>query len=170
MSSKVATLIVATGFSSARLSEQIASLRDGLEIVVKRDDTHVARRLILLVELRRGWMARNLRLLRYRTALTRPLLLFRHLLGLILLIDVRRFTFVAKPSSALGFPRLNFSFHRVLINNKRCLDCDYLIRYFLKVGLPLESSTLANTSLFLLTYRLQYLSRILVIKISQRHI
>ena len=75
-----------------------------------------------------------------------------------------RFSFVAE-SPALGFPGLDFSFHRVLVDNERCLDRDILIRYFLEVGLPLESSTLADTSLFLLTHRLQYLSRVLVIKI-----
>lgn len=169
MCSKFAILIVATRFPSACLSEQITSLRYGFEIVVKRNNTHVARRLILLVELRRGRMARNLRVLRYSTALTWSLLLYRHLLGLILLVNAGRFSLVAKPS-ALGFLRLDFSFHRVLVDNERCLDWDDLIRYFLEVGLPLESSTLADTSLFLLTHRLQYLSRILVIKIGQRRV
>lgn len=78
---------------------------------------------------------------------------------------------MAKPTSALRFLRLNiFRFHRVLIDNERCLDRDNLLRHLLEVGLPLESSTLANTSMLLLTHRLQHLSRILIIKIGQRRI
>lgn len=78
---------------------------------------------------------------------------------------------MAKPTSALRFLRLNiFRFHRVLIDNERCLDRDNLLRHLLEVGLPLESSTLANTSMLLLTHRLQHLSRTLVIKIGQRRI
>ena len=54
MGTEVTILEIAASFPSACLSEKIAPLRYGFEVVVKRYDAHVAWRLVLLVELRRG--------------------------------------------------------------------------------------------------------------------
>ena len=65
--------------------------------------------------------------------------------------NLGRLSSLAKPS-ALRFLRLDSTLDGVLVDNERCLNRGILIGYSLSVGLPLESSTLADTSLFLLTH------------------
>lgn len=109
---------ITAGLSPACLPKEIAPLGHRFEIIVKRHYAHVAGRLTLVVQLGRGRMTRDLRILRYGAALAGPLIAFRNLFDPVIgCVIYGWFPLMSKSTSAFGFLRLNFSFDCVLVDD-----------------------------------------------------